>query len=274
MKTRLLGNDRGFESDELLITKRSCKLGSNGVVVVAGLGEVGFPLLRILSGRFECVGVDIEPKEIEQPCSVMHVCYPFNVDDFIGTTVSYIMKYNPALTIINSTVSPGTTRKVQKAVGGNQLVAFSPVRGKHAKMESDLILYRKFVGAPVEKAAQFALDHFSQAGFKTARFRTPELGEISKLLETTYFGMLIAWAQEMERVAERYDSTFAEVNAFIEEIGFLPSHIFPGQIGGHCVMQNIAILQTELESKFVNLIVESNQLKQKQLLRAAVGVSK
>jgi len=220
------------------------------------------------------VGIDIQPKEIKQPCAVMHICYPFNVNDFIGTTVGYIMKYNPTLTIINSTVSPGTTRKVQEAVGDNQPVAFSPVRGKHAKMESDMILYRKFVGAPLEKAAQLALDHFSQAGFKTAKFRTPELAEISKLLETTYFGMLIAWAQEMERVAERYGSTFAEVNAFIEEIDFLPSHIFPGPIGGHCVMPNIAILQTEVESKFANLIVESNQLKQKQVLCAAVGSGK
>ena len=245
-------------------------LASNSVVVVAGMGEVGRPLLRILSKRFECVGVDIQPVDIGQPCSVMHVCYPFRSSNFIETTVSYVDKYRPTLTIINSTVAPGTTRKVQEVVG-DRAVAYSPVRGKHARMEADMLRYKKFVAALHPDALQHAQDHFHQVGFQTATFRTPELAEISKLIETTYLGVLIAWAQEAERFAAVYDGSFEEVKVFIEEIDFLPSHIFPGYIGGHCVIPNIAILQTQFRSKFLDTIVESNELKRQQSLTATAG---
>lgn len=245
-------------------------MATDSVVVVAGMGEVGRPLLRILSKRFECAGVDIKPLNIGQPCSIMHVCYPFQISDFVGTTVSYVNKYRPTLTIINSTVAPGTTRKVQEAVG-DQAVAYSPVRGKHARMETDMLRYKKFVAALRPDALQHALGHFRQAGFQTATFRTPEIAEISKLIETTYLGILIAWAQETERFAAVYDGSFEEVRVFIEEIDFLPSHIFPGYIGGHCVIPNINMLQTQFKSKFLETIVESNELKRMQLLTAAVG---
>lgn len=237
------------------------KLATDGIVVVVGMGEVGRPLFRILSRQYECVGVDIKPVEITRPCSVLHICFPFQVPDFLGTAVGYILKYQPALTIINSTLAPGTTRKVQEAVG-ERGVAYSPVRGKHARMESDMLRYKKFVAATRPEVREQARQHFSQAGFNTGVFRTPELAEVGKLLETTYLGILIGWAQEVERIAARYDGRFEDVNAFIEEIGFLPSHVFPGQIGGHCVMPNIAILQTQLQSRFLDAVVESNELKQ------------
>jgi UDP-N-acetyl-D-mannosaminuronate dehydrogenase len=240
-------------------------LANDGVVIVLGTGEVGRPILNILSKQFDCVAVDIKPVDISQPCSVLHICYPFQIPDFVGTTMGYVNKYQPALTIINSTVAPGTTRKVQEAVGDRAL-AYSPVRGKHARMEAEMLHYKKFVGACRPDALHQALNHFNQAGFKTAAFRTPELAEISKLLETTYLGILIAWAQEVERITGQYDGTFEDVKAFIEEIDFLPSHIFPGQIGGHCVMPNIAILRTQLQSKFLDTVVESNELKAAQLL--------
>src|SRR5271169_4448769 len=172
---------------------------SNEIVIVAGLGEVGKPLLQILSRTYECVGVDIAPVQTTHPCSVLHVCFPFQLKDFVGTTVGYIEKYKPALTIINSTLGVGTTRKVQERVSSP--VAYSPVRGKHAKMEQDMLHYQKFVAGFDAQSTQKAADHFAGAGFPVAKFRTPEVGEVSKLMETTWLGMLIAWAQEIERIA-------------------------------------------------------------------------
>ncbi len=103
---------------------------------------------------------------------------------------------------------------------------------------------------------------------------SPELGELAKLLETTYLGILIAWAQEVERLAAHYGGKFEDVNAFVEEIDFLPSGIFPGRIGGHCVMPNIAILRTQLKSKFLDTVVESNETKEQQLKAATARDSK
>jgi UDP-N-acetyl-D-mannosaminuronate dehydrogenase len=240
---------------------------SNEIVIVAGLGEVGKPLLQILSRTYECAGVDVAPVEITRPCSVLHVCYPFQIPDFVGTTVSYIKKYQPALTIIDSTLGVGTTRKVQERV--STPVAYSPVRGKHAKMEQDMLHYQKFVAGFDPQSTQRGTEHFAEAGFKVATFRTPEVGEISKLVETTWLGVLIGWAQEVERMAADCDGSYEEVNAFIKEISFLPSHVFPGRIGGHCVMSNIAILREKMSSKLLDAVVESNETKERELQQLA-----
>lgn len=239
---------------------------SKDIVLVAGLGEVGQPLLGILSRAYECTGIDLAPAQIDRPCSVLHVCYPFYIPNFIGTTISYIKKYRPNLTIINSTVAPGTTRQVQQSV--DKPVVYSPVRGKHTKMESDLLRYKKFVAGFNLQETQEAAEHFDLAGFKTATFRTPEIAELSKLVETTWLGLLVGWAQEVERMAAQCGGSYTEVNAFIEEISFLPSHVFPGHIGGHCVMPNIAILQNKFPSKLLEAITESNQTKQRELQSA------
>src|SRR5450759_2005754 len=108
---------------------------ASSLVVVVGLGEVGKPLHQILSHTYPCVGVDVDPVDLNQPVSVLHVCVPFNVSDFIGVTTQYIQKYKPDLTVINSTVAPGTTRTVSER--SRSPVAYSPVRGKHVKMVQD-----------------------------------------------------------------------------------------------------------------------------------------
>lgn len=241
------------------------------IVVVVGLGEVGRPLLNILSRTYDCVGVDISSVDLDQPCSVLHICYPFQIPDFITVTAQYVEKYRPQLTLIHSTVAPGTTRSVQRLAGTDRVV-YSPVRGKHARMEADMLRYKKFVAASSPHIAREAESHLAQAGFQTAQFRTLEIAELSKLLETTYLGILIGWAQEVERFADRYGATPQEVNAFIQEIDFLPSHIFPGHIGGHCVMPNIAILRTHFSSHFLDAVLESNEIKQQQLLESAAAV--
>lgn len=240
------------------------------VVVVAGLGEVGRPLMYILSRSYNCAGIDIEPVELQDPCSVLHICYPFEIDRFVEVTAEYVKNLNPALTIVHSSVAPGTTREIQDRIGDARL-AFSPVRGKHAHMEADMMRYRKFVASHRQESLMDALEHLGGAGFQTAVFPSPEIAELAKMLETTYLGVLIAWTQEMERLAARYDGSFNDVNRFIEEIDFLPSGTFPGVIGGHCVLPNIEILRSRMKSKFLDLVVESNTLKAKSRASAYEG---
>jgi UDP-N-acetyl-D-mannosaminuronate dehydrogenase len=237
------------------------------LTVIVGMGEVGKPLALILGRAYRCCEVDLAPVEISEPCEVLHICYPFQIRDFLGTTQHYIDRYNPKLTIINSTMAPGTTDAIYQACG-RRPTAYSPVRGKHTRMEADMLRYRKFVAGCDQAATDAASAHFIGAGFKTATFPSARIGELSKLLETTYFGVLIGWAQEVERLAQQHGAQFADINAFIEEIDFLPAHIFPGVIGGHCVMPNIAILQQQYASKFLQAVVESNQQKIKQTKEA------
>jgi UDP-N-acetyl-D-mannosaminuronate dehydrogenase len=243
---------------------------SDSVVIVVGQGEIGKPLQKLLSRAYNCIGVDVEPVEVALPCSTMHICYPYQIPDFVDTTVAYICKYRPELTIINSTVVPGTTRRVYEESGAT--LAYSPARGKHVRMEEDLLRYKKFVAGIDDISSMRAMEHFAAAGFRTERFRTPEIGELAKLVETTWLGILIGWAQEVERFGESYGASFEEVNAFIQEVDFLPSHIFPGWIGGHCVMPNIELLQESMQSQFLDAVVRSNAKKEQTLLNSLAKV--
>lgn len=230
------------------------------VAVVVGLGEVGRPLMNILARTYDCAGIDINPVEIEGPVSVLHICYPFQIPRYVQTTADYVRRFNPGLVILHSTVPPGTTQQVQAEVP-ETLMAFSPVRGKHVRMKQDMMRYKKFVAGTSPEAEAAAAGHLRGAGFEIATFPSPEVAEVAKLLETTYLGMLIAWTQEMERLASQYGGSFEDVNSFVKEVDFLPSHMFPGVIGGHCVLPNIELLRSRVESAFLNLIVESNSLK-------------
>ena len=190
----------------------------------------------------------------------LHICYPFQIKDFMGETSRYIERFRPALTIINSTVAIGTTRAVAERT--HAAVVNSPVRGKHAHMLDDLRKYTKFVGAIDRVAGENAAKHFESLGLTTKVLSSPEATELAKLTETTYFGLMIAWAQEVERYCDHLGENYEEVISFYEEIKFFPPvKYFPGVIGGHCVMQNIEILNRYDQSVILAAIRASNQMK-------------
>ena len=115
-------------------------------IVVVGLGEVGKPLFELASRHHEVIGIDIDPpKQRVDKVDVLHICFPFEIKDFIGETARYIELFKPAVTIINSTVGVGTTRAIAQRTGTP--VVNSPVRGKHVRMLEELQHYTKFVGA-------------------------------------------------------------------------------------------------------------------------------
>ncbi|MFZ0340021.1 MAG: hypothetical protein WAL45_18475 [Terracidiphilus sp.] len=236
-------------------------MADESCVVVVGLGEVGRPLFELLSKSHRTVGVDIAPvgEEVKE-IDFLHVCYPFQIGNFVAETVRYIERFRPKITVINSTVSVGTTRLIADSTG--TAVVNSPVRGKHARMLEELSHYTKFVGALDPAVGERAAQHFQSAGLKTKVLSSPEATELAKLTETTYFGLMIAWAQEIERYCDKTGANYEELISFYDEIKFFPSvKYFPGVIGGHCVMPNIEILRGFAESKLLEAIEISNHMK-------------
>ncbi|QWZ09552.1 hypothetical protein KRR39_07310 [Nocardioides panacis] len=230
---------------------------------VIGLGEVGRPLYELI-GQTEAdvLGIDVAPGELPRPgtVGVMHVCIPFEIDDFVGETARYVDRLRPELTVINSTVGVGTTRAVHGRTGGRTV--HSPIRGKHARMLEDLTYYDKFIGPIDADAGDLATQHFESLGMGTTVLSSPEASELAKLTETTYFGVLIAWSQEVERYCEAVGVDYDEVVAFYEQVGYLPPvKFFPGVIGGHCVMPNIEILKGIADAPLLEAVRCSNEHK-------------
>jgi len=224
-------------------------------VLVVGLGEIGGPLLEILSGAHEAAGRDIEDRAFHG-VRVLHLCFPFG-PDFVTSASRYVSLYQPEVVVVNSTVVPGTTRAIQQKTGTPAV--YSPVRGKHTRMREELRHYRKFVAGSSAEAVALVESQFAAAGVTTQRMSSFESLELAKLLETTYFGLLVAWAQEMDRFVTSIGADYWETLEFFEEIGFFPPVGFePGYIGGHCVMPNLHLLEQVRQSPFIDTMRESN----------------
>jgi UDP-glucose 6-dehydrogenase len=241
----------------------------NANTLVVGLGEVGSALSQVLRRTGRVFEHDLERCEFDEPIGVMHLCIPFTRPaDFEAAALSYIQRFKPELTIINSTVVPGTSRAIAKRA--LVPIAYSPVRGKHVRMAEDLLKYRKFVAGSDDNTASRAAEHFRAAGMTTQCISKLETLELAKLAETTYFGVLIAFAQELNRYANRVDGDYAEALDFFEEVDFLPrTKYYPGFIGGHCVIPNIDLMHTIAPSPMLDAVLESNRRRVEELANEA-----
>jgi len=250
------------------------------VVLVVGLGEVGRSLFEVVreSDKFEVYGWDIDeekmqdiqqgdlPKEVD----VLHICYLCRKQEkFVKTTADYARRFKPELTIINSTVPPGTTDKVHAISGGH--MAHSPIRGMHKSKESMkkyLMFLTKYIGGIDEESARLARKHFEGLGLNTKILKSPVETELAKLFETTYRAWMIACFQEMHRISRFFGADFDGVVDLLEDdhrVRFdRPIH-FPDVIGGHCLIPNTELLLKSYDSTFLRLILESNEKRKEEI---------
>ena len=249
-------------------------------VLVIGLGEIGLSLYELLRecGKFLVYGFDIDEakissigqKGVPDEVDVMHICIPcFSQDEFVDVVVSYVMQFKPKLVIINSSVPPGITQKIQGRCGC--LVAHSPVRGVHKNpehMKWELERWTKYVGGVNAEAGEAACKHFERSGFKTRILKSSVETELAKLFETTYRAWMIACFQEMHRISKRFRADFDDVVDFLEDthrVRLDRPIMFPDIIGGHCLISNIELLLKSYDSKFLQLILESNEKRKEEM---------
>ncbi len=115
---------------------------------------------------FEKMKRSIKAKDkIPAKVDILQVCLPCsNPEKFADIIKGYVEQYKPKLTIINSTVPPGTTLKV--AAVCKCLVAHSPTRGVHINSEHmiwEMKRWTKYVGgadAAASKAAKNPLREY------------------------------------------------------------------------------------------------------------------
>jgi len=236
--------------------------------LVIGLGEIGEPLAEVLAKAHKVFRKDIQPLVLNEPIDVLHICYPYSIDNFLSVTSDYIQLYQPRIVMIHATMIPGTTRKVFEFCGVPAV--YSPVKGKHGRMKKDLLSYTKFVSAMTPEASDLAKQHLEAANISVTLFSKPEALELAKLLETTYFGVLLTWAHEMERYCDELEVDYYEIAQFMEEVIYLPPVTFrPGYIGGHCVINNLELLDKVRYApfSFTDLIRHSNDKKAEEWRR-------
>ena len=237
--------------------------------VVAGLGEIGYPVLKLLSKKQTTVGYDIDKNSTNKlkfktlqdtQTSFLHIAIPVTTK-FDSNILQLYKKFKPECIVIHCTISPGTTERIQKKL--NIPLIYSATRGVHKTMLKDIKRYTKFF--TISKNApkkQWAIKTFSRkmknCGVKTRQMSKPETLELGKILcDTSYLGWLINYAQLTNMAAIQYNIDYDEMWTFSDEIHeFLGNRpkLYPGFIGGHCVIPNLDLLQGQT----LNLIKKIN----------------
>jgi len=116
--------------------------------VVAGLGEIGLPIYKIISRNFSVYGYDIDkklipnnPKKFENySVRFLHICIPYN-KFFLPNVLKLNKRFLPESIVIHSTIKPKTTQNLQKKL--SIPIIYSATRGVHKRMASDLKRYIK-----------------------------------------------------------------------------------------------------------------------------------
>jgi UDP-N-acetyl-D-mannosaminuronate dehydrogenase len=239
--------------------------------ICMGTGEIGRPLYELISGVFHTLPVDPVhfPDNDLTPCDMLHICIPGDIDNFNKIVVGSALNTLAAFVVVHSTVTPGTIKFLQECLP-DQIVVHAPVHGKHHnnKMKRDMLRYPKYLGVPenIPKDLEEELkQYFELVGFSDVRIvYGPENTEWLKVLATTYFGLQIAWAQDVERICDKFGLDYDKVTDFfaIQE-DVRPPH-YPGKIGGHCVMPNIKIIENIYDSLACKFIKDSNELKERR----------
>jgi hypothetical protein len=197
----------------------------------------------------------------------LHIAIPVN-KTFNSNVIELNNKFQPKCIILHSTISPGTTQQIQ-----NKLkipLIFSATRGVHKRMLQDLQRYTKFFA--ISKNApkkQWAITEYrktmKKCGIRTKQMSKPETLELAKILcDTSYLGWLINYAQLTNTIAIKHNVNYDEMWTFSDEIhkelGNRPK-MFPGFIGGHCVIPNLDLMQNQT----LNLIKSINEQYSKQV---------
>jgi glutaredoxin len=231
----------------------------SGNIGILGFGEIG----KAISGFYKNPKIkDLNRDDGLVGVEILHICIPWS-DKFINIVKKEIEEVKPKLTIIHSTVAPGTTKKI----GG--MVVHSPVRGVHPNLFKGIKTFIKYIGAEDKKAGALAEKYLKSLGIKTKVFYPATTTEIGKILDTTYYGVIIAWHKEMKKMCNKlgvdfensvtdFNNTYNEGYTKLGKKNVIRPVLFVDEkpIGGHCVVPNAEILKKYVKSEALDLILK------------------
>ncbi len=244
---------------------------SNKKVGILGYGEIGQAIAKFYKNpKIK----DLKRDEGLEGIEILHICIPWS-DKFVEIVKKQIKETNPRLTIIHSTVAPGTTRKIinglPRACRG---VVHSPVRGIHPKLYEGIKTFVKYIGADDKKAGQMAKKHFKSLGIKTKTFYPTTTTELGKILDTTYYGVCIAWHGEMKEICDKFgvdfesavtdfNKTYNEGYTKLGKKNVVRPVLYPPQNGKpkHCIIPNAEILSRYYKTPIFELLLKKYKNK-------------
>lgn len=243
------------------------------IVGILGHGEIGSAIARICrEAELEVLIRELKFDQIkDKKVDFLHVNIPEKVNrQFVDTVVKNIKELSPDLTIINSSVTVGTCRKIQKLTGAD--IIHSPVIGAHPHLyESIKFHFRKIIGPVNKTSLKKARLHFKTLKLKTEIFDSSETSEAAKLLDQVHYGWDIIFCKWIKEVCGNLDLNFDQVYTRynnVYNIGY--SKLRPnvkrpilipvnGPIGGHCTIEGTVIFDKTYTNRFTKFILEEQK---------------
>ena len=146
--------------------------------------------------------------------------------------------------VLESTTYPGTTREVLAPIleqsgmtaGKDFHVAFSPERVDPGRTDWTTASTPKVMGGLTDACTDAAMALYSEAFEQMVPVDTPEIAEMTKLLENIFRSVNIALVNELAVLCDRMDIDVWSVidAAGTKPFGFMPFRPGPG-LGGHCI---------------------------------------
>jgi UDP-N-acetyl-D-glucosamine dehydrogenase len=177
------------------------------------------------------------------------------------------------LVVLESTTYPGTTRErllpllerrgLKAGAGLN--VAFSPERVDPGRTDYTMRTTPKVVGGITEQCTKRAVELYSRICDRIVPVTSPEVAEMTKLLENIFRSVNIALVNELSILADRMDIDVWEVidAASTKPYGFMRFEPGPG-MGGHCLPVDPFYLtwrarEFHMSTEFIELAGKINQ---------------
>lgn len=237
---------------------------------ILGIGEVGLAIKKIVEKKYLVFTKNRKKDFIkDQKVAVLHICIPYT-NQFVNISVKAIKKYQPSLTIVESTVAPGTTDKIYRKT--NCLVCHSPIRGVHPNLSQGIKTFIKYIGPTSAAAGKKARKYYQDLGIKTQLFKDSKTTEIAKLMDTTYYGWNIVFQKEMAKICNKNKISFEEAYTKWNQTynqGYTKlkmTHVVrpvlknvKGKIGGHCIIANCQTLNKTIANPISKIILKQNK---------------
>src|SRR5437868_3522470 len=160
-----------------------------------------------------------------------------------ATALAKVIRHDQ-LIVLESTTYPGTTRERLRpileesglAAGRDFHLAYSPERVDPGRTDHTMRTTPKVVGGLTEACADRAESLYRTICDEVVRVSTPEVAELSKLLENIFRSVNIALVNELAVLCDRMDIDVWEVvdAAATKPYGFMRFDPGPG-MGGHCL---------------------------------------
>lgn len=251
---------------------------TNNIVGILGYGEIGKAMARVCQD----VGFKILIRELtydqidNNKIDYLHVSVPEKKQsDFIKIVVKNILELKPKLTIINSSTTPGTVKKIAKLTRSN--VVHSPVIGVHPDLYLSIKKhFIKVIGPTSNVSKKLAIEHFNKLKIKYTIYDSSENSEAAKILDLVYYAWNIVYCKWVKEMCDKNNLNFSQVYTMQNKIynnGYkklLPDVTrpilfpIPGAIGGHCTIPDTVIFHRYSPSRLTAYILKENALYKKR----------